>query len=256
MDESDLVDLDKAWLDFRATGDADLRNQLIEYYLPVVRRTAERMYYSLACKVDVEDLYSAGLLGLIEAISRYRPNDNAKFETFSSQRIRGAMLDDIRSRDWVPRGARTTRQKYRQAYEKLLQKLGRHPSDEELMGELEVGEKEFYDLCMEANILTMVSVQELSGRGGEEDSPEEYIFQDERYERYELARDRREVLRAVIDRLPERKKNILVMYYYEEMTLKEIAKTLDVTEGRISQILSGLLAQLREQLRDEISSLL
>ena len=160
------------WKKFRQSGDLETRNQLIEHFLPIVKRAAERMHYSLAGKVEVDDLYSTGLLGLMDAASRYVPSRNIKFATFSAQRIRGAMLDSIRDLDWIPRLARTAFQRHRKAYQHLLQELNRAPSDEEMMRHLKLDQKDYTKLCREVNIASITSIQSL-GQSNEDDLKEE-----------------------------------------------------------------------------------
>ncbi len=254
MDEAELTEL---WRKFKSSGDQESRNLIIEYYLPLVRRAAERMYYSLAQHVEVDDLYSAGLLGLIDAVSKYVPSRQIKFETYSSLRIKGAMLDDLRSRDWVPRSVRVSHQRYREAFHELFQEYQRLPSDAEMMQRLGIGEDEFHQLCRDANLNTIVPLQDLSGAdpSGEEGNAESWL-PDTRNVRDDRNRDRRQFLRQLVEALPERQKQVLVMYHVEELTLKEISAVLGVSEGRISQILSAAICKLREQFHEEARSLL
>lgn len=246
MDDTDAQD---DWQLYKSKDDPDARNRLIEYYLPLVKRAAERLHYSLAGQVEVDDLYSSGLLGLMDAVGKYIPSRQIKFSTFSAQRIRGAMLDDLRDKDWVPRLSRVASQKYQKAYNKLFQELERAPSEEEMMTALEMNEKEFHHLCMEANILSMVSIQNISYQNDDGDFENDWL-PDSRVLKDEENKDRREFLEKIIADLPDKKKAALVMYYFEEMTLKEISKVLDITEGRVSQILSSVLAKFRTQYQD------
>lgn len=239
------------WAKYRNSGDLELRNQLIEHFLPLVKRAAERMHFSLAGKVEVDELYSTGLIGLIDSVTRYVPSRNIKFATFSAQRIRGAMLDSIRNLDWVPRLSRTAYQTYKKAFSDLQQDLGRAPSDDEMMTRLELDEKDYTKLCKEVNIATVTSIQSLSNPDNEEN--EDFDLADFRPVKNQQQSELKEILKKVITELPEKKQAALIMYYYDELTLKEISKVLDVTEGRVSQILSQVLTQLKTKYRDELS---
>jgi len=237
------------WSKFKKNNCQDSRNALIENYLPLVKRIAERMFYNLNGKVERDDLYSTGLLGLIDATEKYMPSRNIKFITYSSQRIRGSMLDDVRAKDWVPRTSRVAYQTYTKALNALKHKFQRTPSDDEMMAELGMNDKEFHKLCCEVNIPTMTSIQGLSTFDNEESSDD--WVEDSRHQRENKSRDQKEFLTKIIDDLPEKKKATLIMYYYEEMTLKEISKVLEITEGRVSQILSAVIALLKSQHLDQ-----
>ncbi|MBF0198265.1 MAG: FliA/WhiG family RNA polymerase sigma factor [Planctomycetes bacterium] len=241
--EKEELDL---WQKFRRSGDQETRNQLVELHLPLVKRAAERMFYSLAGKVTEDELYSAGLLGLMDAVNRFMPSNNVKFATFSSQRIRGSMLDDIRSKDWVPRLCRQAYQTYQKAHRSLTQELQRTPNEEEMMAALKMDHEEFHKLCREMNITAMSSIQSLSTSTDSDEREEEWLA-DHRQSGEEKLKDQKEFLKKMISDLPEKKRAALIMYYFEEMTLKEISKVLGVTEGRVSQILSGVLAALKSR---------
>lgn len=238
------------WTQYRQSEELELRNRLIEHYLPLVKRAAERMHFSLAGKVDVDDLYSTGLLGLIDAIARYVPSRNTKFSTFSAQRIRGAMLDSIRDMDWVPRLARTAFQTHRKAYQHLKQELSRAPSDDEMKQHLNMNEKEYNKLCLEVNIASVTSIQSLGAQ--DQDQQEDLELPDQKQLKELQQSELKEVLKKVIHELPEKKKAALVMYYFDELTLKEISKVLNVTEGRVSQILSQVVAQIKSKYMDDL----
>lgn len=241
------------WQKFKKENCQQSRNQLIENYIPLVKHLAERMFYSLNGKVEKDDLYSTGLLGLMDAVEKYIPSKNIKFSTYSNQRIRGSMLDDIRSKDWVPRTSRMAYQTYSKAFKKLRQELQHTPSDEELMAELQMEEKEYHKLCQEVNIPTMTSIQ---GMTNDEDEHNDDWIEDKRNLDQNKIKEQRELLEKIINNLPEKKKAALVMYYFEEMTLREISKVLEISEGRVSQILSSLLAQLKVQYKTHSEGLI
>jgi RNA polymerase sigma factor FliA len=205
------------WTKFKQNNCQESRNLLIENYLPLVKRIAVRMFFNLNGKVDQDDLYSTGLLGLIDATEKYLPSRNIKFITYSTQRIRGSMLDDVRAKDWVPRTSRVAYQTYSTALSGLKNKLQRNPSDEEMMTELDINHKEFHKLCCEVNIPTMTSIQGLSTYDGEENSDD--WVEDSRTGRENKSRDQKEFIAKMINNLPEKKKAVLLMYYFEEMKL-------------------------------------
>jgi RNA polymerase sigma factor FliA len=242
------------WSKFKKDNCQESRNLLIEAYLPLVKRIAERMFFNLNGKVEKDDLFSTGLLGLIDATEKYMPSRNIKFITYSTQRIRGSMLDDVRAKDWVPRTSRVAFQTYSTALNQLKHSLQRTPSDEEMMEELKMDAKEFHKLCCEVNIPTMTSIQGLSTYDNEENSDD--WVEDSRSNLEAKGRDQKEFLSKIINDLPEKKKAALIMYYYEEMTLKEISKVLEITEGRVSQILSAVIAQLKSQYSSQTEDLL
>lgn len=235
-------DIEQLWNDYKSRNDKEARDRLAEHYLPLVRRSAERLCSTLVSHADVEELFSAGLMGMMDAMSRYNPNRNIQFETFSAQRIRGAMLDDLRKKDFVPRGAREAQAKYRAVWNEFKQVTGRYPSDEEMMVEMDMDADAFYKLCREANISSMVPVESLTQE--DEDNPEAFL-PDLRLMKEEERADMREFLKNALLDLPERDRFVIVAYYADEMTLKEIAKVIEVTEGRVSQIMSASLARIR-----------
>jgi RNA polymerase sigma factor for flagellar operon FliA len=232
------------WVEYQKHRSSELRNELIELYLPLVKRIAERTCYNLGKKVSIDDLYSSGLLGLLDSLERYSPSRNIKFSTFSSMRIRGAMLDDVRSNDWVPRTARQAFNAFWDSRKKLQQQLQREPDDEEMKAHLGMDEKEYHKLCQEVNLTQLTSFNVLQSK--ESDSDEAQLdFPDLRDTKAKHMSELKECLGQAIDGLPEKKKNALVMYYHEQMTLKEISAVLGVSEGRISQILSEVTAHLK-----------
>ena len=205
---------------------------------------AERTRFSLAGHVALDELYASGLVGLLDAMDRYSPSRNIKFSTFSSMRIRGAMLDDVRSNDWVPRTARQAFQLFNSARQTLIQRYQREPDEDEMMRELQCDREAYTKLCQEVNLTQLSSFHAF----GDADQPGEesrFDFPDHRDTKVRHLEELRECLRVALETLPEKKKAALVMYYHEEMSLKEIGKVLGVSEGRVSQILSEVVAHLK-----------
>jgi len=243
-------DIQQVWIEFRARHDLDSRNRLMEHYLPLVRYTADRISAKLPNEVDVDDLVSAGIFGLLDAIEAFDLDRGVKFETYCSPRIRGAILDELRTMDWVPRLVRSRAHKLDAATKALRAELGRLPSDDELAHKLAIGKAELDRLMRDATAVSLVS---LSRRFYDNDSSRELqeidILEDRRScdPVHELHKyDLRDVVMTQLSRL---ERLIVVLYYYEEMTMKEIGATLDLSESRVSQMHSSILARLRYMLR-------
>ena len=237
------------WGRFHKDGDQASRNRLLEYYLPIVRYTAERIRTKLPDEVNVEDLYSAGVLGLMDAVNAFDPLRGVKFETYCAPRIRGAILDELRSLDWVPRLVRSRSHKLTDAVAKVEARLGRKPSDRELADEMRLSMNDFRKLQKDAKAVTQVS---LSRKWFETDSHKDVreidILQDKKSEDPHLAAQRRDLRDLVTRGLSRAERLIVLLYYFEEMTMKEIGETLDLSESRVSQMHSAVLLRLRHQL--------
>ena len=239
-------DVQALWRAYKVAGDPLLRNRLMERYLPLVKYTADRISAKLPSEVDVDDLISAGVFGLVDAIEAFDLERGVKFETYCSPRVRGAILDELRTMDWVPRLVRSRAHKLENATKSLRAELGRLPSDAEIARRLEVSRAELTKLAKDA---TAVSVISLSRRYYEHDSSREMqeidILQDRRSvdptEEIRL-RDLRDVVMGTLNRI---ERLIVTLYYYEQMTMKEIGATLDLSESRVSQMHSGILNRLR-----------
>jgi len=242
-------DLGKVWLRFKRTGDKALRNMLMENYLSIVKYNAERIGAKLPDEVDGDDLMSAGIFGLMDAISAFDLDRGVKFETYCAPRIRGAILDELRSMDWVPRLVRSRSHKLDRVCRELESMLGRTPNEGELAERLKMSRLEFDKLAREAKAVTQVS---LSRPYSETDSNKEVyeidVIRDKRG-RNPVADIQRKDLKSLITRgLTRAERLILILYYYEEMTMKEIGMTLDLSESRVSQMHSAILTRLKEQL--------
>lgn len=242
-------DIQQVWFAFREQPSEDLRNRLMEHYFPLVKYTADRISAKLPNEVDVEDLVSAGVFGLMDAIEAFDLDRGVKFETYCSPRIRGAILDELRTMDWVPRLVRSRAHKLENATKILRSELGRLPSDEELARRLDITRAELNKLAREAKAVSLIS---LSRRFHETESSREMqeidILEDRRstdpteeIEQYDM-RD------LIMDGLSRIEQLIIILYYYEEMTMKEIGATLDLSESRVSQMHSGILQRLRQLL--------
>ena len=240
--------VDSLWQKYRRQRTIDTRNQLAEYYLPLVKMVAGRLAISLPSHVDKEDLLSSGFFGLLDAIDRYDFQRKNKFETYAGVRVRGAMLDYLRSKDWVPVTMRQKIRRYEQAVYDLENELGRPAKDEELAERLNISLGELSDLVAQLNSSTVVPLEEYLRTDGSE-SPEMSPV-----ESIEL-RELQDTLAQAIDRLKKKKKLVISLYYYEDLTLREISLIMHLTEARISQMhtkavfrLRGYLARMKADL--------
>lgn len=246
------------WQEFKSNSTELLRNVLMENYLPLVRYNAERISAKLPDEVELDDLMSAGIFGLMDAIEAFDLSRGVKFETYCAPRIRGAILDELRTMDWVPRLVRSRAHKLEAATKTLEMELGRLPTREELAVKMELSREEFDKLARDANAVSLVS---LSRKYYETDSNKDVreidILQDKRG-RDPVAEIQKKDLKDLMTRgLSRAERLILILYYYEEMTMKEIGATLDLSESRVSQMHSSILGRLKAQLnhrRRELSA--
>jgi len=242
--------IQEIWEEFKKTGGEELRNLLVENYLPLVKFNADRVHAKLPDEVDVEDLMSAGIFGLIDAVEAFDLARGVKFETYCAPRIRGAILDELRSMDWVPRLVRSRASQVDHARKALEMKLGRKATEEEIATSLGIEGEELARVVRDAETVSVVS---LSRRCFETDSNKDVrevdILEDARQINplsVVLGRD----LKGLITKgLTRAEKLILTLYYHEEMTMKEIGQTLDLSESRVSQMHSSILARLKAQLQ-------
>ena len=240
------------WLDFRRTGDQKIRDRLILTYAPLVKYVAGRLGSGLPAHVDEGDLVSYGLLGLIGAIERYDPAREIKFETYAMARIKGQIIDELRSMDWVPRSVRARARNIERAIGELEARLGRAPNDEEIAKKLGITEEELEESLSEIARSSIAALDELwtvsgSGGGGDAvaliDTIEDESASDPQGTL--SVTEQKEAVADAIARLPEREKLVITLYYYEELTLREIGEVLGVTESRVSQLHTKAILRLK-----------
>ena len=238
------------WLDFRRTGDQKIRDRLILTYAPLVKYVAGRLGSGLPAHVDEGDLVSYGLLGLIGAIERYDPGRDVKFETYAMARIKGQIIDELRSMDWVPRSVRARARHIERAIGELEARLGRAPTDEEISKKLGITVEELEESLGEIARSSIAALDELwtvSGSGGDQvaliDTIEDEAAPDPQGTL--SVTEQKEALAEAIQRLPEREKLVVTLYYYEELTLREIGEVLGVTESRVSQLHTKAILRLK-----------
>jgi RNA polymerase sigma factor for flagellar operon FliA len=242
------VDIDSLWKNFFKNRSEGNRNSLMEFYLPIVKYTAERIYMKLPDKVEVDDLISAGIFGLMDAIDAFDPKRGVKFATYCTPRIRGAILDELRSMDWVPRLVRARAHQLGNATKTLEAHLGRLPTEKEIAEELEMNMDEFYRLQRDATAVGLVSLSNNLDTEGENDICEIDIIEDKKSKEPVTEAQKRDLKNLLTKGLTRAERLILVLYYYEEMTMKEIGATLDLSESRVSQMHSSIIARLKAQM--------
>ena len=251
------IELQDLWRRFKATGDERARERLVVAYSPLVKYVAGRMSSGLPAHVEESDLISYGLGGLISAIQRFDLSREIKFETYAITRIRGAIIDELRTLDWVPRSVRARAREIERANMKLEARYQRAPTDEEMATELQLSVEDFQEALLQISNSTIVALDELwsvSDSTGDAISlldtlpdrgapdPEQLMDQSE-------LRDR---IADAIAALPEREKLVVALYYYENLTLREIGEVLGVTESRVSQLHTKAVLRLRSKLAGEL----
>jgi RNA polymerase sigma factor for flagellar operon FliA len=238
------------WQLYRQSRDPHLRNRLMERYIPLVKYTAERIATKLPDEVDVNDLISAGVFGLVNAIEGFDLERGVKFETYCAPRVRGAILDELRAMDWVPRLVRSRAHKLDKISRTLEAELGRAPTENEIAGRLDVSRAELARLMRDSTAVAQIS---LSRRHFEHNSNREVceidVLEDKRGRNPVNELQRRDLKSLITRGLTRAEKLILILYYYEEMTMKEIGATLDLSESRVSQMHSAIISRLKIQLQ-------
>jgi RNA polymerase sigma factor for flagellar operon FliA len=227
------------------------RDAMIRQYQPLVRRLAHHMMAKLPASVQVDDLIQVGLMGLSEALTRYEAAQGVQFETFATQRIRGAMIDELRENDWMSRGARKSQKEIEQALRRLEHQLGRSPIESEIATELGMTLTDYQSLLGKVRGTQLVYLEDMARGNDDEDNFLDRHVADSSADPMNMLRDQRlrESLIAAIKNLPEREQFIMSMYYEQDMNLKEIAEVLGVTESRVCQLHSQSIARLRAKMR-------
>ncbi len=227
------------------------RDKLVEEYAPVVRYLAQRLAFRLPPSLDIDDLIHAGVIGLMDAIGKYDPAKETKFKTYAEFRIRGAMLDELRSLDWIPRSVREKIGLLQRTFGELEKKMGRPPTEGEAASALEMSPEQFDHFMFQAKASTLLSLEDFGLKEGEERN----IFESLADARAEdplislLSQDVRERLIRAIKQLPKKEQLVISLYYDEELTMKEIGKTLNITESRVCQLHSQAILRLKGKLK-------
>jgi RNA polymerase sigma factor FliA len=254
-----VADLSDLWKQYRENGSRQAKDKILAEYTSLVKYTAQRIALNLPKSVELDDLIGSGVFGLIKAVETFDPELGFKFETFATHKIRGAILDELRAMDWVPRSVRQKSRSVQQAYARLEQQLGRMPYDDEVAMELGLSMAEFEELLSDVAPTTIVSLEEqLPDRGGDSkslsviDTIEDPAGSNPLKElgQQEVKR----ILKETISELPEKEKLVVALYHYEELTLKEIGEVLGITESRVSQIHSKCMLKLRGRLMARLNA--
>ena len=238
------------WRQYKTTGDPKMRDNLILKYASFVKYVAGRIAVNLPSNVDFEDLVGYGIFGLIDAIEKYDPSRNVKFKTYAQTRIRGAIFDELRLLDWTPRSVRQKARQLERIYNELENKLGRAASDDEIAAAMGIEMGELHKLYNETRGALLLSLDEVCYESENATSRMDFIENTE-VENPEIKVEEEEVkqiLAQAIDRLSEREKLVITLYYYEELTLKEIGKVLGVSDSRVSQLHTKAVLRLRGRL--------
>jgi RNA polymerase sigma factor for flagellar operon FliA len=253
------VELKDLWRRYRTVGDERARERLVVAYSPLVKYVAGRLASGLPTHVDEADLISYGLGGLISAIERFEPDREIKFETYAIPRIKGAIIDELRALDWVPRSVRARARDIERANVKLEHRFHRAPTDEEMAADLEITTEDFHDALIQISNSTIAALDELwtvSDTSGDQVSLLDTLQDPEAPDPAKVM-DESELKDRVADaiaRLPEREKLVIALYYYENLTLREIGEVLGVTESRISQLHTKAVLRLRSRLGEETAA--
>ena len=241
--------IQKWWDKYHKNQCDQARNSLLENYLHIVKYTAERLYAKLPNEVELDDLVSAGIFGLLDAVKAFDPERGVKFETYCAPRVRGAILDELRSLDWVPRLVRSRSHKLREATVVLESDLGRKPTEKELAKEMSLSMKDFNKLQRDAQAVGLIS---LSRKWYETDASKDIceidVIKDKRSDDPFRAVQKKDIKELVTRGLSRAQRLIIILYYFEEMTMKEIGETLDLSESRVSQMHSAILERLKGHL--------
>ena len=244
------TDILQAWQEYRANPTLEMRNRLVEHYMPLVKYNGERIWARLPDGVELDDLVSAGIFGLLDAIEAFDLSRCVKFETYCVPRIRGAMLDELRTMDWVPRLVRSKQSKMDAAQKSLETALGRKPTAEELSTRLGIPIEQVAAFVGEATAVGLVS---LNKKWYETDSYKDVreidILEDNKGIDPTNGIQKRDLMKLVTKGLNRNERLIIILYYYEELTMKEIGNTLGLSESRVSQMHSSIVARLKDQLR-------
>lgn len=242
--------IEQVWREYRATPTTEVRNFLIARHLDLVAYAAERLHKRLPSEVEINDLKSAGAFGLMDAVESFDPDRGVKFETYCTQRIRGAMFDELRSMDWVPRLVRSRTAKVEKVRKSIEMETGSRATEDEVAKRLNVTGDEFEKLQKDSRPISMVS---LTRKCFETDSSKDVreidVVEDGRQENPLQAVQKQDLQALITKGLSRAERLIVILYYYEEMTMKEIGSTLDLSESRVSQMHSSILARLKAQMQ-------
>lgn len=243
--------------DYKTHIDAATKDEIIVEYAPLIKYIAQKIASRLPSNIELDDLISCGVIGLMDAIDKYDPSRDNKFKTYAEFRIRGSILDELRSQDWVPRSVREKAKLVERTMAKLEGELGRVPNDEEMCKELDLSQDEYYELLNKAKSVSMLNIDESASFNKGDKKLMMGLLENRRNSNpyaavnYKKAQER---IKEGIQSLPEKQRLVLSLYYYEDLNLKEIGQVLNVTESRVSQLHTQAVFKLRSKLRNDFDS--
>lgn len=241
-------DIKKIWIEYSNTNSKAAKDELIIHYIHIVKYVAGRLAVHMGQYVEYDDLVSYGVFGLIDAIDKFDINSGNKFSTYAQLRIRGEIIDQIRKFDWIPRATRQKNKQIENVYKELVDKLGKTPTDDEMAEAMEMSKDDYLDMRKKTSIATLISIDEpfgnKEGTVGETLISKSTVTPEDELSKSEL----KNMLIQSLDNLTEKEKIVISLYYFEELTLKEISSVLGVTESRVSQIHSKALMKLQNKL--------
>ena len=244
--------------DYRSIINAKVKNEIVIEYAPLIKYIAQKISSRLPANIELDDLISCGVIGLMDAIDKFDPSRDNKFKTYAEFRIRGAILDELRAQDWVPRSIREKAKLVEKTYAKLEATLGRAVKDEEMCQELNLTQDEFYDLLNKSKSISLLNIDDSTAFNRGDRKLMANLMENNRTANpfnavaYKNSRDK---IKEGIASLPERQRLVLSLYYYEDLNLKEIGQVLNVTESRVSQLHTQAIIKLRIRLRNIFDSL-
>lgn len=245
---------EELWIKYKKNKDPAIREHFIKQYAPLVKYVAGKVAIGKPGNIEYDDLIGFGVFGLIDAIEKFDPNKNVKFKTYAVTRIRGSIYDELRSIDWVPRSIRQKLKEVEQAINRIEIKTGKVATDQEIADELNLDIREFYSLMTKISSTSIISLNETWYTGSDNDKISIIdTIESPQSANPDISAEREEVKQLVINainELPDKEKKVLVLYYYEDLTLKEIGEVLDVTESRVSQLHTKAIIRLRAKLAE------
>lgn len=254
-----MSSLDELWKEYKKTNSKVTKDKLLVEYAHLVKYIGNRIAINLPASVDRDDIISSGILGLIKAVETFEPERGFKFETYASHKIRGAILDELRALDWVPRSVRQKSKDLHRVYAKLENDLGRIPYDDEVCEELNINMEEFENMLSDVAPATIISLEEAMPDRSSDSKEIRLIdtIEDPGSENPLKAlgfTEVKNILKETIENLPEKEKLVVALYHFEELTLKEIGAVLDISESRVSQIHSKAILKLRGKLLQKMNA--
>lgn len=238
--------------DYRSTVDPKVKDEIVVEYAPLIKYIAQKIASRLPSNIELDDLISCGVIGLMDAIEKFDPSRDNKFKTYAEFRIRGAILDELRAQDWVPRSIREKAKTLDRAYQKLESELGRPATDEEMCAEMKVTKEEFFDMLNKAKSVSMLNIDDSATFNRNDKRAMAGMNEDSKISNPFTAisnKNFREKIKEGISQLPEKQRLVLSLYYYEDLNLKEIGQVLDVTESRVSQLHTQAVSKLKAKLQ-------